>query len=151
MARLLLFLATCGSVGYLPWAPGTWGSLLALPLHFFLSHLEPRLYWSSLLTVIVLAVAAAGAAEKILDRKDPGVVVIDEVAGMLVTMIGAPQSLLAYVAGFLLFRLFDIVKPFPVCWADRHLNGGVGIVMDDLLAGGYALLCLQLLFRLLSL
>ena len=148
MARLLMFLATGCSVGYLPWAPGTWGSLLALPLHFALSRMAPRLYWSALLAVVVLAIVAAGAAEKILDRKDPGVVVIDEVAGMLVTMIGAPQNIFAYSAGFLLFRFFDIVKPFPVRWADQHLNGGLGIVMDDLLAGGYALLSLQLLVRL---
>ena len=147
MARLLMFLATVGSVGYLPWAPGTWGSLAALPLNFLLSRLAPSLYWSALLAVILLAVAAAGAAEKILDRKDPGMVVIDEVAGMLITMIGAPQTLLAYGAGFLLFRFFDILKPFPVSWADRHLNGGIGIVMDDLLAGVYAALCLQLLLR----
>lgn len=150
MVRLLMFLASGGGVGYLPWAPGTWGSLLALPLCFLLSLLEAPLYWIVLLAIVALAIVAAGAAEKILDRKDPGVVVIDEVAGMLVTMIGAPQTLLAYVAGFLLFRLFDIVKPFPASWADRHLNGGVGIVLDDLLAGGYALLCLQLLMRVLS-
>jgi phosphatidylglycerophosphatase A len=150
MARLLMFLATGCGVGYLPWAPGTWGSLMALPLHFVLSRLDARFYWTALAAIVALAIVAAGAAEKILDRKDPGVVVIDEVAGMLVTMVGAPQTLLAYGMGFLLFRLFDILKPFPVRWADQHLNGGVGIVTDDLLAGGYALLCLQLLVRLLS-
>lgn len=150
MARLLMFLASGCGVGYLPWAPGTWGSLFALPLCFLLSRLEASLYWMVLLAIVALAIVAAGAAEKILDRKDPGVVVIDEVAGMLVTMIGAPPTLAAYGAGFLLFRFFDIVKPFPVRWADRHLNGGVGIVLDDLLAGVYALLCLQLLLRVLS-
>lgn len=123
---------------------------MALPLHFVLSRLDARFYWTALAAIVALAIVAAGAAEKILDRKDPGVVVIDEVAGMLVTMVGAPQTLLAYGMGFLLFRLFDILKPFPVRWADQHLNGGVGIVTDDLLAGGYALLCLQLLVRLLS-
>lgn len=150
MVKLLMFLATGCGAGYLPWAPGTWGSLVALPLCFLLSLLNGPFYWISLLAIVVLAIVAAGAAEKILDRKDPGVVVIDEVAGMLVTMIGAPNTLLAYGAGFLLFRLFDIVKPFPARWADQHLNGGVGIVMDDLVAGGYALLCLQLLSRMLS-
>lgn len=150
MARLLMFLATGCGVGYLPWAPGTWGSLVALPLNFVLDGLDARLYWTVLAIIIALAIVASGAAEKILDRKDPGVVVIDEMAGMLVTMIGAPPTLLAYGTGFLLFRFFDILKPFPVRWADQHLNGGVGIVMDDLLAGGYAWLCLQLFFRLLS-
>ncbi len=146
-----MFLATGCGVGYLPWAPGTWGVPAGAAAPFFAeSDWKRDLYWIVLLAIVALAIVAAGAAEKILDRKDPGVVVIDEVAGMLVTMIGAPQTLLAYGAGFLLFRLFDIVKPFPVRWADQHLNGGVGIVLDDLLAGGYALLCLQLLLRVLS-
>ena len=151
MDRFFMLIATGFHVGYLPVAPGTWGSLLALPLHFALSRLQPLSYGLSILTIIFLAIAAAGAVEKIVDRKDPSIVVIDEVAGMLVTMIGAPATPLAYLFGFGLFRFFDIVKPFPVCWADRHLNGGVGIVMDDLFAGLYAMLCLQLLFRLLPL
>jgi phosphatidylglycerophosphatase A len=149
MVRFFMCIATGFYVGYLPWAPGTWGSLLALPLHFFLSRLQPVQYVAFLAALLVLAVAAAGAAEKIVDRKDPGIVVIDEVAGMLVTMIGAPRTVPAYVAAFVLFRFFDILKPFPVNWVDRHLNGGVGIVADDLVAGLYALLCLQLLLRLL--
>ena len=151
MVRFFMLIATGFNIGYLPLAPGTWGSLLALPLHFFLSRLQPLAYGFSILAVILLAIATAGAAEKIVDCKDPGIVVIDEVAGMLVTMIGAPATPLAYLFGFVFFRFFDIVKPFPVRWADRHLNGGVGIVMDDVLAGLYALLCLQLSFRLLPL
>ena len=149
MVRFFMLIATGFTIGYLPIAPGTWGSLLALPLHFFLSKLQPVAYGFSIAAIILLAIVAAGAAEKIIDQKDPGVVVIDEVAGMLVTMIGAPATPLAYLFGFCLFRFFDILKPFPVRWADRHLNGGIGVVADDLLAGLYALLCLQLTFRLL--
>ncbi|MEW6429404.1 MAG: phosphatidylglycerophosphatase A [Thermodesulfobacteriota bacterium] len=142
--RLIMAVATGFSAGYLPVAPGTWGSLLGLPLHWLLTRLPLPLYAAAVAVLIVVAVLAAGGAEKILDRKDPGVVVIDEVAGMVVTMVGAPQVWWAYVAGFLLFRLFDIVKPFPARWCDRHLNGGFGIVLDDLVAGVYAMLCLQL-------
>ena len=76
-------------------------------------------------------------------RKDPGVIVIDEVIGMLIALIGAPAIPVVWFIAFLLFRFFDIVKPFPVSWPDKHLNGGLGIVLDDILAGLYTLLVLQ--------
>ena len=138
-----MFIATGFGSGYLPIAPGTWGSLVALPIHFILIRLSPQYYYISLALIFLIAVATAGSAEKILDRKDPGAVVIDEIIGMLITLIGAPTTPLAWGSAFLLFRLFDIWKPFPASWADRHLNGGFGIVLDDVIAGGYALLCMQ--------
>ena len=138
-----MFIATGFGSGYLPIAPGTWGSLVALPIHFMLIRLSPQYYYISLALIFLIAVATAGSAEKILDRKDPGAVVIDEIIGMLITLIGAPTTPLAWGSAFLLFRLFDIWKPFPASWADRHLNGGFGIVLDDVIAGGYALLCMQ--------
>ncbi|MFW8601494.1 phosphatidylglycerophosphatase A [Desulfobacterota bacterium M19] len=147
MNNLIMFIATGFYSGYLPAAPGTWGSLVALPLNFLLLKLGTPYYAIALVIIFILAVATAGSAEKIIDRKDPGVVVIDEIIGMLITLIGAPFTPLAWATGFLLFRLFDIWKPFPVRWADRHLNGGLGIVLDDVLAAAYALLCMQV-FRL---
>ena len=138
-----MFIATGFGSGYLPIAPGTWGSLVALPIHFMLIRLSPQYYYISLALIFLIAVATAGSAEKILNRKDPGAVVIDEIIGMLITLIGAPTTPLAWGSAFLLFRLFDIWKPFPASWADRHLNGGFGIVLDDVIAGGYALLCMQ--------
>lgn len=146
--RLVMLLASGFGSGYLPVAPGTWGSLVALPLHYFLSRLSVPVYAASLVGIIALSVLVAGSAEKVLDTKDPGVVVIDEIAGMLVTMIAAPNVWWVYGAGFLLFRLFDIVKPFPANWCDSHLQGGIGIVADDLVAGVYALICLQVVVRL---
>jgi len=143
MDKLFMFIATGFGSGYLPIAPGTWGSLVALPIHFMLIRLSPQYYYISLALIFLIAVATAGSAEKILDRKDPGAVVIDEIIGMLITLIGAPTTPLAWGSAFLLFRLFDIWKPFPASWADRHLNGGFGIVLDDVIAGGYALLCMQ--------
>lgn len=143
MIKLILFIATGAYAGYLPKAPGTWGTLVALPLNLLLLKLSPTNYWISLLGVFLVAVYTAGAAEKILDRKDPGSIVIDEILGMLIALIAAPPLPLVWLIAFLLFRFFDIVKPWPVSWADRHLNGGLGIVLDDVLAGAYAWLILQ--------
>ena len=136
-------IATGFGAGYLPKAPGTWGSLLALPLHFFLRQLAPSHYALALAAIFFIAVISAGQAEKILNRKDPGVVVIDEVIGMLITLIAAPNSPLIWLLGFGLFRLFDIFKPYPIRLIDQRINGGMGIVLDDVLAGIYSLIILQ--------
>jgi len=143
MDRLLMAIATGLGLGYLPKAPGTWGTLLAFPLHFALVNLSPAGYLAGLGILLVIAVAAAGAAEKILDFRDPGVVVIDEVIGMLIALIAAPNHVLYLAAAFLLFRFFDILKPFPIRLVDQRLHGGIGIVADDLLAGIFTLLIMQ--------
>jgi len=136
-------IATGFGAGYLPKAPGTWGSLLALPLHYFLRQLAPNHYALALGAIFFIAVITAGQAEKILDRKDPGVVVIDEVIGMLITLIAAPNNPLIWLLGFALFRFFDIFKPYPIRLIDQRVNGGMGIVLDDVLAGIYSLIVLQ--------
>lgn len=143
MVKPIMFIATGAYTGYLPKAPGTWGTLVALPLNLLLLQLPGKGYAASLLLIFTLAVYTAGAAEKILDRKDPGAIVIDEIIGMLIALITAPSQPLVWFMAFLLFRLFDITKPWPVSWADRHLHGGLGIVLDDVLAGAYAWLVLQ--------
>ncbi|MBA3003579.1 MAG: phosphatidylglycerophosphatase A [Desulfurivibrio sp.] len=144
MDRLFMSIATGFGTGYLPKAPGTWGSLLALPLHFFLRRLAPNHYALALGAIFFIAVITAGQAEKILDRKDPGVIVIDEVIGMLITLIAAPDNPLIWLLGFALFRFFDIFKPYPIRLIDQRINGGLGIVLDDVLAGIYSLIVLQL-------
>lgn len=149
MIRLIMFIATGAYSGYLPKAPGTWGSLLALPLNFLLIRLSGAHQGLALAGIFLLAVYTAGAAEKILDRKDPGAIVIDEIIGMLIALIAVPAQPLPWLAAFLLFRFFDIVKPWPVSWADRHLHGGLGIVLDDVLAGAYAWLVLRAVLTLL--
>jgi len=143
MDRLFMGIATGFGAGYLPKAPGTWGSLVALPLHFFLRQLAPNHYALALTGIFFIAVITAGQAEKILDRKDPGVVVIDEIIGMLITLIAAPNNPLIWLLGFLIFRFFDIFKPFPIRLIDQRINGGMGIVLDDVLAGIYSLIVLQ--------
>lgn len=150
MVKLILFIATGGGVGYLPKVPGTWGSLLALPLNLLLLRLSSQGYWLALTLILLLAVYSAGAAEKILDRKDPGTIVIDEIIGMLIALIAVPAQPVIWLSAFLLFRFFDIAKPWPVSWADKHLNGGLGIVLDDVLAGAYAWLVLHGALALLS-
>lgn len=144
MDRLFMSIATGFGTGYLPKAPGTWGSLLALPLHFFLRRLTPNHYALALGAIFFIAVITAGQAEKILDRKDPGVIVIDEIIGMLITLIAAPNNPLIWLLGFALFRFFDIFKPYPIRLIDQRINGGLGIVLDDVLAGIYSLIVLQI-------
>lgn len=149
MDRLFMAIATGLGLGYAPFAPGTFGTMLALPIHFLISRLPLAWYLAILGAIIAIAILAAGSAEKILDRPDPGEVVIDEVAGMLIAMILIPSHPLAWLLAFLLFRFFDIVKPWPVSYFDRHLHGGPGIVLDDLAAGIYACGALQLIWHLL--
>jgi phosphatidylglycerophosphatase A len=133
--RALLAVATGLGSGCAPVAPGTAGSLVGLALAW------P--YLAATAAVSGLGVVAAGRAEALLGSKDPGRIVIDEIAGMLVTLIGVPPTWPLLAAGFLLFRVFDILKPFPCRWAERRLPGGLGVMTDDLLAGAYACLVLH--------
>ena len=89
---------------------------------------------------------AAGSAEKIFDRADPGCIVIDEILGIFVTLTLAPNHPVAWLLGFLFFRVFDVLKPFPIGWLDSHLHGGIGIMVDDVIAGIYALIALQVVW-----
>ncbi len=143
-----MFIATGAGTGYLPKAPGTWGSLLGVALWFGLRHLGPASYVLIIAALFLVGAACAGAAEKIVDHADPGLVVIDEIVGQLIALTAAPHHPLAVLAAFLLFRLFDILKPFPVGWFDRHIHGGLGIMLDDVIAGLYALLLVQIIWRL---
>jgi len=150
MDRIYMFIASGAYSGYLPKAPGTWGSLLGVGLWLGLRRLELMPYAAVVAFVFVIGTACAGAAEKILDRGDPGLVVIDEIVGQLIALAAAPHHPVAIVSGFILFRLFDIVKPFPAGWLDNHIHGGLGIMLDDVVAGLYALLVLQIGWRLVT-
>ncbi len=143
MIRLIMLIATGFGSGWLPVAPGTWGSLVGVLLWFPLRQVPPQTYPVVLVCLFFIGVFAAGSAEKILDRPDPKPVVIDEVVGQLITLAAAPAHPAVILTGFLLFRACDIWKPFPARWIDRHLHGGLGIMLDDVVAGGYAFLLLQ--------
>ncbi len=149
MNQLFMAIATGCSIGRLPKAPGTWGSLAAFLPWFFIRGLSLPLYLAIVAALFVVGFFASGAAEKIMDRPDPGCIVIDEIVGMLITLTQAPAHPAAWLLAFILFRLFDIFKPFPVSWLDRHIHGGLGIMLDDVMAGIYALVCLQIIWALL--
>ncbi len=133
--RDALFLATGCGCGYSPYAPGTVGSLAALPLGWLLSQQAFFLALALVAVFSILAIGIAHRAAAMLKRADPGVVVIDEMAGVLVACLGLKLSLTGSLISVGLFRFFDIIKPFPVGWLDRRLKGGLGIVADDLAAG----------------
>ncbi|MBW2583009.1 MAG: phosphatidylglycerophosphatase A [Deltaproteobacteria bacterium] len=143
--KAVLFLATGFYVGNIPPAPGTLGSLIGLALCFLLAGipLPPAIILAVLF--IGFAVWIAHAAEKTLKKKDPGCIVIDEVAGMVVTLIGLPFNLTTAVIGFIIFRILDILKPFPIRTLDKRLAGGIGIVADDVVAGIFANIILRVL------
>ena len=133
--KSVMFLATGCFIGNISFAPGTFGSILGLPLCFFLSKIN--LLIAVFLTVIFIFIAIwiAQRAEKIVNTEDPGCIVIDEIAGILVTFTALPFNLISVALGFLIFRALDIWKPYPISWIERKLSGGAGIVMDDVAAG----------------
>jgi phosphatidylglycerophosphatase A len=147
MRKVILFLASGGGAGYLPGVPGTWGSLVGLLLFWALKRLAPWPLLATVAAVSFLSFWIAGMAEALIGSKDPQVIVIDEVAGMLVSLVFLPFSWKIALAAFLLFRLFDIWKPFPARLIQEKLPGGWGIVGDDLMAGIYANLVLQIAIR----
>ena len=129
--------ATCGGVGYVPWAPGTFGSAAGLVLLWGVrSHASVVLELAVLAVVAVAGVWSASIAERQAGRVDPGIVVIDEVAGMLVTLAFIPLTITSVIVGFFVFRALDIFKPWPAGRAERW-PGGVGIMSDDLIVGLY--------------
>jgi len=145
----VMFLATGFYIGNLPFAPGTFGSLIGLPLCFALAgiSLAPAVFCA--LLFISFAVYIADAAEKLLKRSDPGCIVIDEIAGMMVTLIGMPFNPITAVIGFIIFRILDILKPFPIRNIDRRIPGGLGVVADDVAAGIIANLLLRIIIQIL--
>jgi phosphatidylglycerophosphatase A len=120
--------------GHVPIAPGTAGTAGAIPLYLWLRPHGPLAVAAAALVITVVGIWAAGRVERRLGGKDPQIVVVDEVAGVLVTWIAAPPTTRALVVGFIAFRLFDQLKPWPARRAER-MKGGPGIVLDDVAAG----------------
>lgn len=144
-------IATWFGAGLLPRAPGTWGSAAALPFAWAIAWLGgPTALAISALAAFAVGLWAAETYSRHSGIKDASPIVIDEVAGQWLTLIAAPLDPFAYLAGFLLFRLADIIKPWPANWADRRLDGGLGVMLDDLFAGLYAALALYVMLRAIS-
>lgn len=144
--NLSVLLATWFGVGHLPGMPGTWGSLAALPLWWLLASLSCWPYLGAVALLAGAAVPLCGQAEATLARPDAPEIVLDEVVGQLVALAACDGSWGQIVLGVLLFRGFDILKPFPIRWANDRVPGGFGIVLDDVLAGmgaGFSLVVLS--------
>ena len=142
--RLYKMIASIFYVGYLPVAPGTLGSLAAVFLYYFI-YRNTIIMSAVILVIIILGFLTSGRVEKIFGEKDPGEIVIDEFAGMLISLYHIPPTMGYVVTGFLLFRFFDIVKPKPIRDLEK-LKGSLGIMSDDIIAGVYANIILQFIF-----
>jgi phosphatidylglycerophosphatase A len=143
MKPLITFFATGGYSGYAPVAPGTAGSLVGVGLYLILKDLAPHLYLGIGAILFAVGIWAAREAERIYDEPDSRAIVIDEVVGMLFTLALLPFGWGLLLVGFLLFRLFDVLKPFPIRLLETRVSGGWGIMLDDLVAALYANLCLR--------
>ena len=133
--------------GLAPKAPGTFGTLVAVPLYLLMQGMTLPLYLGLVLAGTLLGFWICGRTSRDLGVHDHGGIVWDEIVGYLLTMAVAPPGWLWVLVGFLLFRFFDILKPWPIRWLDQKVAGGVGIMLDDLLAGVYAGLVMLLLER----
>jgi phosphatidylglycerophosphatase A len=140
----ILFLSSGTYLGYIPFASGTFGTLWGLPIFYVLSTQTFRFQFLIITGSIGLAIFLAGQTEKFLKRKDPSQVVIDEIVGYMVTVAGMPFAWTTAISGFFIFRIMDIVKPYPIRKIDQKMPGGWGIVLDDVLAGVYSQLLLRL-------
>lgn len=141
-----MFLATGCFIGNIPFAPGTFGTILGLPLCFLLAGTNFSVAVFLTVIFIIFAIFIAHHAEKILKKNDPGRIVIDEIAGLMVALFGLPFNAVYVLTGFVIFRLLDILKPFPIRLIERKLSGGTAIVMDDVAAGICSNIILRILF-----
>jgi len=149
VTRLAVFVATVGYCGYFPVAPGTVGSAAGLVVYAIVwAAGSPLLETGLILGLFAAGVWAGTTAERYFGGIDPGPIVIDEVVGMLVTLAFIPVGWSGAAAGFLLFRIFDVIKPFPARQLER-LHGGLGVMADDVMAAVYANLSLRLVIWLL--
>lgn len=142
------FLAFGFGSGLAPFAPGTFGTVAALPLYFLLALLPPQIYLVMTLLAFILGIWICSKVSRDLGVHDHAGIVWDEIVGFLLTMFLVPMHFIWVVAGFVLFRMFDIWKPYPIRWVDQHLRGGLGIMVDDVLAAIPACFILQVISHL---
>ena len=145
MSSPVHFLAFGFGSGLPPFAPGTFGTLAAIPLYLLMTNFSLPIYLAMTFVAIIFGFWLCGKSSEMLGVHDHGGIVWDEFAGFFITMIAAPQGWEWVLIGFALFRLFDIWKPWPIRVIDKKVHGGIGIMMDDVLAGIYALVILQVI------
>ncbi len=136
-------------IGYLPLIPGTFGSLAGAGLFYLLKASNSPAYFLFILCIVALGLLTGGRMERLSGKKDPGCIVIDEVAGMLIALSFMPLDLKIIFLGFLIFRILDTLKPYPAGRL-QHLRGSVGVMADDLIAGIYTNIVLQAILKLAS-
>lgn len=146
LASPIQFLALGFGSGLAPKAPGTFGTLAAIPLYLLLMNLTTLYYAVATVLICIAGVYICGKAAAEVGVHDHPAIVWDEIAGFLITMFMVPFSVQSLVVGFLLFRFFDILKPWPISIADKKLKGGFGIMFDDILAGLFALIIMHFVF-----
>jgi phosphatidylglycerophosphatase A len=142
--RLIIAMASAGYAGFSPRAPGTAGTAVGVLVYLLYSPFPPLLYFLSTGAFLILACWISERAEVLLGQKDSPKIVIDEVAGYLITMAFVPCTPSSMGIGFLFFRVLDIIKPPPANWINREMKGGWAVVLDDAVAGGYANVLLRL-------
>ena len=139
----LHFVAFGFGAGALPFAPGTFGTLMAIPFYWLLQHLPSTAYLIIVIAITIGSIIISDRVAKEINVHDHPGMCLDEIVGYLITMLYAPKGILWIVIGFLLFRLFDIWKPWPIRLIDEQVHGGLGIILDDVLAGIYSFVLLQ--------
>ena len=145
LKRPVCFLGLGFGSGLAPFAPGTFGTIAAIPIYMLMELLPLTIYLLVTTIFFILGIYICQKSADWLGKDDPSAVVWDEIVGYLVTMIVAPAGWQWVIIGFVLFRIFDIMKPWPVSLADKKLHGGFGIMLDDVVAGIYAAISLQVL------
>jgi phosphatidylglycerophosphatase A len=139
-------LATVFGCGYSKKAPGTMGSLAALPFAALVALAGPYFYMAITILLFPIGLWAAEMYERTQSEHDSQEIVIDEVLGQMIALVWLPLTWQSWLAGFILFRFFDILKPFPISWMDKNIKGGLGVIADDVAAGIAASLILQLVY-----
>ena len=150
LANPIHLLAFGFGAGLSPKAPGTMGTIVAVLIYLLLPSMPPIIYAGLVLLSFVFGIWICGKTAEDLGVHDHGGIVWDEFVGYWITMFMAPSGLFWVLLGFVLFRLLDIFKPWPIKWADKELSGGLGIMLDDVLAGIMAALCMQALVALIG-
>lgn len=136
--KMILFTACGFGTGFAPAAPGTFGSLFGILVYFIIQSFSWQIQLVLVAVLVIIAVICSHVAAKMLGQEDPGSIVIDEIVGQVIALWGVQFTLANVIAGFVLFRFFDILKPYPIKMLEKKVPGGAGIVVDDLMAGIYA-------------
>jgi len=146
LKRPVCFLGLGFGSGLAPKAPGTFGTIAAIPIYWMMKDLSLAIYVTITLVAFIVGIWICQQSADWLEKDDPSAVVWDEIVGYLIAMIAAPSGWQWIVLGFVLFRLFDIAKPWPISWADKSLHGGFGIMVDDVIAGLFAWITIQIIY-----